>query len=136
MKKVLVSVVALTSIVICGGLMAATADRASADRSAEAQIQRANVLWQKVFQAPNEQARQDAIRATWACLAAISQLWPDDLNAVAQSGILRYELAVQSQMTRSGVDALLEVESAALRTSSAVAVERRLGEGFIALGDN
>ena len=64
MKKILVSIVALTSIVIGGGLSASTADRASAERSPEAQIQRANALWQKVFQAPNEQARQDAIRAT------------------------------------------------------------------------
>ena len=114
---------------------ASSGDDAVHAHSALAQLQRANALWDKIHRATSEHERRDVVRATWECLAAIPAAWPDDANAVVQSGILRYELASEVGMTQSGIDALLEVEPLAPRTPLATDVERRLGEAYVLQGD-
>lgn len=103
--------------------------------SAALQLQQANLLWEKVHLATSEQGRLEATQATWACLAAIPELWPGDANAVVQSAIMRYELAIESRATQTAIDSLLPVTDTARKTILAAAVERRLGEAYMLVGD-
>jgi tetratricopeptide (TPR) repeat protein len=103
--------------------------------SAELQLQQANALWEKVHQATSAQGRLEATRATWECLAAIPDVWPEDMNAVVQSGVMRYELAMESQSTETAIESLLPISDLARKTTLAPGVERRLGEAYTIVGD-
>lgn len=103
--------------------------------SAELQLQQANVLWEKVHQATSEQGRLEAIRTTWECLTTIPDVWPDDANAVVQSAVMRYELAMESHSTETAIESLLPITDLARKTILASGVERRLGEAYSIVGD-
>jgi tetratricopeptide (TPR) repeat protein len=79
--------------------------------------------------------KMDLFAETWANLALIRRMWPDDKSAFVRSGIMQADLAAELGAWSYAVNPLLEVLPAAAKSDVEPQVERRLGQAYEQMGN-
>ncbi|MGH9424524.1 MAG: tetratricopeptide repeat protein [Thermoanaerobaculia bacterium] len=72
----------------------------------------------------------DLFAQTWANLELVRKAWPNDRNAVVQSGIMQADMASGFNLWPKSAEILLEILPAAVKTDAEPQVEEKLGQAY------
>lgn len=131
------STLLITASAVCAPpIVSKNSSKASATRavSAAEQLALAARLSAEMERTPPPQ-KLDLFAQAWSNLSLVRSAWPNDKNAVVQSGVMQADLATEFSAWQKVVDVLVEILPSAANTDSEPHVEQKLGQAYEQVGN-